>query len=135
MGDYYSSDEERYYYDDDDDRDASDGLPDLETEVLLPSTKSPSSEVKLKLKCSFDFCVSVFTNKSFIFLYYRFGWPRNYNEVYGTNTENPEKKKSFFFWGGGQNNYEKFKEKKKFFFVISRIFVWDNCVMLCCGLI
>ncbi|KAM3758386.1 hypothetical protein ACB098_01G039800 [Castanea mollissima] len=48
MGDYYSGDEERYYYDDDDDQDASDGLPDLETEVSLPSTKSPSSEVITK---------------------------------------------------------------------------------------
>lgn len=96
MGDYYSSDEERYDYDDDDDRDASDGFPDLETEVSLPSTKSPSSEVKLKLKCSFDFCVSVFTNKSFFFLYCHFVWLRNYDEVYGTNNENPEKKILFF---------------------------------------
>lgn len=135
MGDYYSSDEERYYYDDDDDRDASDGLPDLETEVLLPCTKSPSSEVKLKLKCGFDFCVSVFTNKSFIFLYYHFLWLRNYNEVYGTNNENPEKKNPFFL-GVDKTIMRNLKKKKSFFFwVISRIFVWDNCVMLCCGLI
>ena len=135
MGDYYSSDEERYYYDDDDDRDASDGLPDLETEVLLPCTKSPSSEVKLKLKCSFDFCVSVFTNKSFIFLYYHFLWLRNYNEVYGTNNENPEKKNPFFL-GVDKTIMRNLMKKKSFFFwVISRIFVWDNCVMLCCGLI